>query len=62
MRNQNPYLSSDELRELTKSGGSWQQIQYLNQLHIPFSLDAYGTPMVKRADLSSFRKARRQMT
>ena len=56
MDNQDPYISSDELRELTKSGGSWYQIHQLKRLRITFSLDAYGTPVVKRADLENFRK------
>lgn len=56
MHNQNPYISSDELRELTKSGGSWCQINQLKRLRIAFSLDAYGTPEVKRADFDKFRK------
>lgn len=56
MHNQNSYISSDELRELTKSGGSWHQIHQLKRLRIAFSLDAYGTPVVKRADFDHFRK------
>jgi hypothetical protein len=56
MHRQHTYISSDELRVLTKSGGSWHQIQKLNQLRIAFSLDVYGTPMVKRVDLDNFRK------
>jgi hypothetical protein len=56
MPNRNLIISSDELRELTKSGGSLRQIEQLKQLGINFSLDAYGTPLVKRADFDEFRK------
>jgi hypothetical protein len=56
MPNRNLVISSDELRELTKSGGSLRQIEQLKQLGINFSLDAYGTPLVKRADFDKFRK------
>ena len=56
MHNQDLYISSNELRELTKSGGSWCQIHQLTSLRIAFSLDAYGTSVVKRADFDDFRK------
>lgn len=56
MDNQNSYISSDELRELTRFGGSWYQILQLKHLGIAFSLDAYGTPVVKRADFDKFKK------
>lgn len=56
MPNRNLYISSDELRELTKCGGSLRQIEQLKQLCINFSLDPYGTPVVKRADFDKFRK------
>jgi hypothetical protein len=56
MHNQDLYISSDELRELTKFGGSWHQIHQLKFLCIPFSLDAYGTPVVKRVDFDKFRR------
>jgi hypothetical protein len=56
MHIQDLYISSNELRELTKSGGSWRQIHQLMFLRIAFSLDAYGTPIVKRADFDVFRK------
>ena len=56
MDNRYLYISSDELRELTKSGGSWNQIHQLIHLRITYSLDAYGTPVVKRVDFDKFRK------
>jgi hypothetical protein len=56
MHNQDLYISSDELRELTKFGGSWYQIHQLEFLRITFSLDAYGTPVVKRVDFDKFRR------
>lgn len=56
MRKQDSVISSDELRELTKSGGSWYQVQQLTHLRIAFSLDSYGTPEVKRADFDKFKK------
>jgi len=56
MDNRDLYISSDELRELTKSGGSWRQIHQLMHLRITYSLDAYGTPVVKRVDFDKFRK------
>jgi hypothetical protein len=56
MDNRDLYISSDELRELTKSGGSWCQIHQLMHLRITYSLDAYGTPVVKRVDFDKFRK------
>ena len=56
MHIQDLYISSNELRELTKSGGSWCQIHQLTYLRIAFSLDAYGTPVVKRTDFDDFRK------
>ena len=55
MYEQHLYISSDELRAVTKSGGSWHQIQRLFVLGIPFSLDAYGTPQVRRADLEKYK-------
>ncbi len=56
MHNQDLYICSDELRELTKSGGSWYQIHQLKHLGITYSLDAYGTPVVKRVDFDKFRR------
>lgn len=56
MQNKNLYISSDELRELSRSGGSWYQVHQLTNLRIAFSLDAYGTPLIKRADFDNFRK------
>ncbi len=56
MHNQDLDISSDELRELTKSGGSWYQIHQLKHLGITYSLDAYGTPVVKRVDFDKFRR------
>lgn len=56
MHNQDLYISSDELRELTKSGGSLHQIYQLKYLGITYSLDAYGTPVVKRVDFDKFRR------
>jgi len=56
MHNQDLYICSDELRELTKSGGSWHQIHQLKRLRIAYSLDAYGTPVVKRVDFDKFRR------
>jgi hypothetical protein len=54
MRNDDQYISSDELRMLTKFGGSWYQIQQLKYLRIAFSLDADGTPLVKRSELENY--------
>jgi hypothetical protein len=56
MRNSDQYISSDELRVLTKFGGAWYQIQQLKLLHIAFSLDAYGSPLVKRSDFENYRR------
>jgi hypothetical protein len=50
------YLSSDELRTLTKCGSSFFQSEKLAALGIPHSFDPYGTPMVKRSDLATFLK------
>ena len=50
------YLSSDELRTLTKCGSSFFQSEKLAALGIPHSFDPYGTPMVKRSDLAKFLK------
>ena len=50
------YLSSDELRTLTKCGSSFFQSEKLAALGIPHSFDPYGTPMVKRSDLAKFFK------
>jgi len=51
------FLSSDELRHITKAGSSFIQSEKLAQLNIPFSLDQYGTPIVRRSDLSKKLKA-----
>ena len=56
MGNSYQYISSEELRVLTKFAGSWYQIQQLKLLRICFSLDAYGTPLVKRSDFEHFRR------
>ena len=48
------FLSSDELRTLTKCGSSFFQSEKLAALDIPYSVDPYGTPMVKRSDLATF--------
>lgn len=50
------YLSSDELRTLTKCGSSFFQSEKLAALGIPYSFDPYGTPMVKRSDIATFLK------
>ncbi len=54
------YISSDELRTLTKCGSSFFQSQKLSALGIPFSFDHYETPMVKRSDLAIFLKGELQ--
>jgi hypothetical protein len=50
------YLNSDELRDLTQAGASFYQVEKLQKLGVPFSLDPYGTPLVKRADVNEFFK------
>lgn len=42
------YLNSDELRTLTHAGSSIFQVEKLQKLGVPFSLDPYGTPLVHR--------------
>lgn len=48
--NSAPFLSSDELRELTKAGSGVHQIERLKQMGIPFTVDPYETPFVARVD------------
>ena len=43
------WLVSDEIRELTQAGSSVLQIAALKRLGIPFDLDPYETPLVKRS-------------
>ncbi len=45
------YLNSDELRSLTRAGSSIFQIKKLQKLGVPYALDQYGTPLVRRADV-----------
>lgn len=45
-----PFLSSDELRILTKAGSGVHQIERLRQMGIPFTVDPYETPFVARVD------------
>lgn len=45
-----PFLSSDELRILTKAGSGVHQIVRLKQMGIPFTVDPYETPFVARVD------------
>ena len=49
-----PFLSSDELRVLTKAGSGVIQIERLKQLGIPFTVDLYETPFVARVDYAKF--------
>ena len=48
------FLSSDELRALTKAGSSIYQLERLKQMNIPFTVDRYETPFVTRADYLKF--------
>ena len=57
---ENPFITSDELRTITKCGASFLQSKKLVELGIPFTFDRYGTPMVKRSDLDTFLKVKRQ--
>lgn len=57
---ENPYISSDELRNITKCGSSLFQSKKLVELGISFTFDQYGTPMVKRSDLAKFLKVELQ--
>jgi hypothetical protein len=50
------FISSDELRTLTFRSGSEYQVQRLIELGVVFSVDIYGTPMVRRADFDRFKK------
>jgi hypothetical protein len=52
--NNDPFLSSDELRALTKAGSSVYQLERLKQMNIPFTVDRYETPFVTRADYLKF--------
>ena len=45
----NDWLVSDEVRELTRAGSSVMQAAVLKELGIPFELDRYETPMVRRS-------------
>jgi len=49
-----PFLSSDELRVLTKAGSGIIQIERLKQMGIPFTVDPYETPFVARAEYAKF--------
>ncbi len=49
-----PFLSSNELRELTKAALSVYQLERLKQMNIPFTVDRYETPFVTRADYLKF--------
>lgn len=57
---ENPFITSDELRTITKCGASFLQSKKLVELGIPFTFDRYGTPMVKRSDLAKFLKVELQ--
>jgi hypothetical protein len=52
--NNDPFLSSDELRSLTKAALSVYQLERLKQMNIPFTVDRYETPFVTRADYLKF--------
>ncbi len=52
--NNDPFLSSDELRALTKAASSFHQLERLKQMNIPFTVDRYQTPFVTRADYLKF--------
>ena len=52
--NNDPFLSSSELRALTKAASSFHQIERLKQMNIPFTVDRYETPFVTREDYLKF--------
>jgi hypothetical protein len=53
------FISSDELRLITKAGSSILQVEKLEQLGIPYSLDEYGTPMVEHHAVAEILKIQR---
>jgi hypothetical protein len=56
MSEHNDWLVSDELRELTRAGSSVMQTAVLKELGIPFDLDTYETPMVKRSVAEAYKR------
>ncbi len=46
-----PYLSDDEVRELTRVKQGAAQIRHLERMGVPFRIRADGTPCVWRWDL-----------
>jgi hypothetical protein len=54
------FLSSDELRLITRAGSSYLQVERLEELGIPYSLDDYGTPMVEHLAVADILKAQRK--
>jgi hypothetical protein len=53
MRCDSLFLSSDQVRKLTKAGGSHRQILRLIELKIPFEIDVYGTPLIRQDVIQS---------
>lgn len=51
MRGTRRILSSDELRQLTRCGTTFLQIQQLDSLRIPYTIDDFGQPIVKTQDV-----------
>jgi hypothetical protein len=45
------FITSDELRTLTKRATSFLQVEYLDEKKIPYTLDEYGTPCVRYDDV-----------
>jgi hypothetical protein len=49
-----PFLSSDELRAVTKAGSGVIQVERLKEMGIAFTVDHYETPYVTRADYAKY--------
>ena len=47
------YLTSDQLRYLTKRGSSFLQIIVLQEMCIAYDLDPHGTPLVRTININS---------
>jgi hypothetical protein len=56
MSEPNDWLMSDEVRELTRAGSSFMQATILKELGIPFELDRYETPMVRRSVAEEYKQ------
>ena len=52
----NDWLVSDEVRELTRAGSSVMQAAVLKELGIPFELDPYETPLVRRSSVEVYKQ------